>query len=1079
MKRYIWLLNIVLALSLLVASCGPTPTEAPAPTKAPAAETIKIGFDIPLSGDFWKVGEESICAAEMLWEEINAAGGLEVGGKKYQLEFIYEDNDSKAESATAAALKLITVDKVLTIVGPLSSRQAVPTGEVAETNKTPMISPWSTNPRTTKDRPYVFRAILLNALQGSVIAKFATEEFGFTKAAVLYDVASDYPQSLAESFKSTFEEIHGEGSVVAFETITTEDRDCSPQLTKIKDSGADFLFTPQYYNEVPLIVQQAHELGWDNPILGSDSWGSAELMNLCGDDCKGSFFSTHYAAAGAKDATKEFIDAYNAKYGYVPYDDVAALTWDALGILLQAIQNTGGLTGNLEKDREAVKDKLGKTKDYEGITGKTSFFTSDGDPIKCAVIVKISDAGEFEFYKTVCPSETREATPVPPTPTEVPPEVTEVKLVAWTIGPYESSYYRRDNLIDATERLNTRLEEEGSPYRVKLDATFDTGSWGDYKTKFMMAAEAHKAPDIILSGHEDASPWSDAGFIIPLDDYIEKYWDAIYQDVIPVLWSACMYKGVKWAIPQDTDARLMYFSKRLLKEMDWSDEEIEDLPEGIRAGEFTLYDMLEVAKAAQDAGLVEPGYGYWTRPRDGPDFYTVYFGFGGEMQDPTTGKLVLDKDAFLKHLKFHHDTVFTYKTTPEGFIGTDWSVWHETVSAADKVLFWNGGTWQWAEWTTRYLGGNEQHLWDNVGFALFPASEPGLLPVEPSHPMVYMISAYCEYPELAFRILTEATSADLNSRHSVESGQLAILQSQLEHPKYQEARFLNEASYMVNYAVYLPNHALFGHYASILWNAVLAVMTGEVTSEEALEIVVGDLQAELGDEVIIWPQTVETGYVVAYGKYVASPYEVTIKDGAVYINDYLFEPRPPREEEPVDWSLLSNTEEEYEEAVELDKLFANKYAGFLERTEEDEEPEEAAQQLLRDFLRQYKEAEKVESYRVEDGYMYVLYKSGIETNLLLYTVSPAWARPTPSPSEKREWIKETKSTLIEDLEAGRLIAFGCDYTVTVAPDKSSYVVEEVRRIRQENIDREEKQKRLFAIIPSESFIMDILESVQP
>ena len=69
--------------------------------------------------------------------------------------------------------------------------------------------------------------------------------------------------------------------------------------------------------------------------MGSDAWGSAELMTLCGNDCKGLFFCTHYAAAGAKGATKEFIDRYKAKYGYVP-DDVAALTWDATRIVLQA-----------------------------------------------------------------------------------------------------------------------------------------------------------------------------------------------------------------------------------------------------------------------------------------------------------------------------------------------------------------------------------------------------------------------------------------------------------------------------------------------------------------------------------------------------------------------------------------------------------------------------------------------------------------------------------------------------------------------------------------------------------------------
>jgi branched-chain amino acid transport system substrate-binding protein len=150
-----------------------------------------------------------------------------------------------------------------------------------------------------------------------------------------------------------------------------------------------------------LIAQQAHELGWDAPIVGSDSWGSAELMNLCGDDCKGQFFSTHYAAAGATGATKEFLDHYNEKHGYVP-DDVGALTWDTMLIIQKAIQDCGTITGDIATDRACVRDALAQIKDFDGITGKMTF-TEEGDPIKCAVIVQISDAGEFEFYQQVCP----------------------------------------------------------------------------------------------------------------------------------------------------------------------------------------------------------------------------------------------------------------------------------------------------------------------------------------------------------------------------------------------------------------------------------------------------------------------------------------------------------------------------------------------------------------------------------------------------------------------------------------------------------------------------------------------------
>jgi branched-chain amino acid transport system substrate-binding protein len=392
MKKGVLLAGVILCIGMVVAfyACGP---------KGP--ETIKIGINAPMTGDIPKVGEGTKNAAEMWLEDVNAAGGLEVGGKKYKVELAIEDNESKAESAVAATTKLITEDEVLAIVGPQASKQAIPAGGKANELGTPMISPWSTNPDTTKDRPFVFRGCFLDPFQGPVAANFIKDEFGFTKAAVLYDVASDYPKGLAEFFKEAWEKINGPGSVVAFESFTTKDTDFSSQLTKIINSGAEVLFTPQYYNEVALIVQQAHQLGWDKPIVGSDSWGSAETVKLCGPDCYGLFFSTHYAAAGATGATKEFIDRYNAKYGEVP-DDVAALTWDSIRIVQKAIEDTGELSGDIKKDRQAVRDAMAKIKEFDGITGMMTF-TEEGDPIKCAVIVKISDTGEFEFYKSVCP----------------------------------------------------------------------------------------------------------------------------------------------------------------------------------------------------------------------------------------------------------------------------------------------------------------------------------------------------------------------------------------------------------------------------------------------------------------------------------------------------------------------------------------------------------------------------------------------------------------------------------------------------------------------------------------------------
>ena len=366
--------------------------------RAWAGDEINIGFNIPLTGDNPDVGASTKNAAEMYLKNNPT---IDVGGKTYALNFIYEDNEYKAESAVKATTKMVTVDNVLGIIGPQSSSQAVPAGEVANNNKTPMISPWSTNPNTTLNRPYVFRGCFLDPFQGPVAADFATEELGAKTAAVLYDIAADYPKGLAEFFKAAFEDLHGKGSVVAFESFTTGDKDFSAQMTNIVVSGADVLFVPQYYSEVPLIMRAPKRWAGTKPILGSDSWGGGDLMGLCGDACKGYYFSTHYSPVGAKGATKDFIDAYQAAYGKTP-DDVAALTWDSLGLMIQAIKDTGGLSGDIATDRTKVKDALTTIKNFPGITGEMTF-TPEGDPKKCAVIVKINGEGQFEFYKSVCP----------------------------------------------------------------------------------------------------------------------------------------------------------------------------------------------------------------------------------------------------------------------------------------------------------------------------------------------------------------------------------------------------------------------------------------------------------------------------------------------------------------------------------------------------------------------------------------------------------------------------------------------------------------------------------------------------
>ena len=353
---------------------------------------IRIGVNAEITGSKPTVGDSCKKAAELLAAQVNAAGGLKVGEKKYPITLFIEDNEDKPESAAAVAKKLISQDNVLAILGPNASGNAIPAARICEDAKVIMISPWSTNPKTTEHLKYVFRACFLDDFQGEVMAKFARDNMKAKTAAVLYDMASEYNKGIAEFFKKSFEKMGGQ--VVAFESYTKDDKDFSSQLTKIKAAGPDVLFLPNYYNEVPLQAQQARRLGITAPLIGSDSWGSSELLTLGGKDLEGAFFSSHYAPDIATPKAQEFIKAFEARYGKKP-DDVAALTYDSGRLLLAAITKAGSL------DRQKVRDALANISEFEGVTG-TMKFSGTGDPVKSAVIIQIKD-GKFKYSTSVSP----------------------------------------------------------------------------------------------------------------------------------------------------------------------------------------------------------------------------------------------------------------------------------------------------------------------------------------------------------------------------------------------------------------------------------------------------------------------------------------------------------------------------------------------------------------------------------------------------------------------------------------------------------------------------------------------------
>jgi branched-chain amino acid transport system substrate-binding protein len=363
---------------------------------------IKIGVIAEITGSMPAVGKSCQTSAKLAVKKINDAGGVKVAGKKYKVELVIEDSASEPKKATSAAKKLIEQDGVLAIVGPNSSGNAIAAADVANKAGVLLIAPWSTNPKTTVDektgkpKGTVYRACFTDYFESEALGEFARNKLGAVKAAALYDDTTDVLKNQAQLFKKSFE-ANG-GKVVAFETFKAGVPDYSAQLDRIKAAEPDILFLPSYYTDAATQVKQARAKGISATFLGSDAWSTPELIKMGGADIEGSYLCNHYSSDSPNPLTREFVDAYKAVYGSVP-DDVAALTYDSIGLLAGALGNGGGLEG------ASVLEGMGKVRVYKGATGTMRFEPGSHDPRKSGVIIQIKN-GKFNWFADVDPAPT-------------------------------------------------------------------------------------------------------------------------------------------------------------------------------------------------------------------------------------------------------------------------------------------------------------------------------------------------------------------------------------------------------------------------------------------------------------------------------------------------------------------------------------------------------------------------------------------------------------------------------------------------------------------------------------------------
>ena len=446
-------------------------------------------------------------------------------------------------------------------------------------------------------------------------------------------------------------------------------------------------------------------------------------------------------------------------------------------------------------------------------------------------------------------------------------------------------------IVEAAYRLNKILEKNGVDFRIKITTNFRRGGGDKLAQDFETAFQANKNPDIMANSYKWIARFAEEGYILDITPYVEKY-QSFINEFYPSLLKAVEWKGKYYGIPQDTEARPLYWRTDVaacIKEKTGIDI-LANLYEKVKTGQVTWHEVYKYAELAVKNGCSKWGVLH-RKGSAHPDLMQFIFAFGGQLEDPKTGKLVVDVPAVYKWLYVE------WKMAREGLIPKDMMSWdwakqiHPAV-VCGKTLIWIGGTWHWTEWQTKpYCKGRPltaEEVKKYFYYTLFPAGDHGDKPVTLSQPFVWMIASNAgkdnkeynkykeEYHMIAFLLVVKASDPDLIAIHSIISAHLPVtkkaaelindktwvqklanLQIQLS-PEVKNAiadivkktvneinvEFLANASKMLEYTKLTPMHPLYPRLADIFRDAVNYVLLGEMTPDKAVQYIISKVKAD-------------------------------------------------------------------------------------------------------------------------------------------------------------------------------------------------------------------------------------------
>ena len=376
---------VFLLLIMALVSCKRQPPH----SSTSEENVIEVGEIDAITGSEAAFGGAAHQGIEFAIEELNSQGGIH--GKKIKL--ILMNDQGRAEESTMAVKKLLSSHKIVAMITGATSSRTMAMAPIAQLQKVPLLATAATHPKVTQQGDFIFRVSFTDSFQGLCMAQFAKNTLGLKRVAILSDTKNDYSLGLSEAFQNSF--LKGGGEIVDRQYYSSGDIDFKGQLTSFKGKQVQAIFVPGYYGDVGLMARQAASLGLNVPLLGGDGWDSPRLTEIAGKSISGSFFSGFYSPEDQSKNVQDFVKKFKKRYGSSP-DAAAALGYEGMLVLAEALRKSDTQTS------DKVRSELTRIQNFDGLGGKITI-NSNRDAIRPVVVMKVTEAGRFEYQSTVTP----------------------------------------------------------------------------------------------------------------------------------------------------------------------------------------------------------------------------------------------------------------------------------------------------------------------------------------------------------------------------------------------------------------------------------------------------------------------------------------------------------------------------------------------------------------------------------------------------------------------------------------------------------------------------------------------------